>query len=552
MIFLPIVVRELQTASWRKKTYSVRFWTAVAAVVVCAAIIIFLSFVPLLPGMGWASMGWAIFQGLAGLCFFYCLLLAGNTADCVSEEKREGTLGLLFLTDLSGWDVALGKLCANSLKSFYALLGAFPVVAVVLLLGGVSAGQFCKVSLALLNIFFFSHAAGLLASVLCRALDRAHAVTLALLSGILAGPPLLALAFSSGRFGLLAPALAALSPGFAFFQAMAPKGGRFFWTSLLLAHFVSWFLLALASRRLPRCWQDKAGPARLRWRDRFRQWTYGPPDFRADLRRRLAGINPFLWLMSRNRVTPVIFRGFLGALSCIWIGCGIAAGKSECIVDFIIGICTNNLLMIAGVASEAGHHLEEQRSTGALEFVLCSTPVAVEEILAAQWMALRRQFTRPLIFVLVSDAAMAILGLCFNGAMDKSAFAWLVAAVMAILAVDLFAAGWVGMWRAMAIKRPTRNAAAGETIGLLIFLPCFFHVAIIISWAAAPQTEDFPDSFAFNLGLWFALALAVAAVLSVLARRRLLTRFRRMAVMQTGEPVGIIGQLVRSLGRTAP
>ena len=36
------------------------------------------------------------------------------TADCLSEEKREGTLGLLFLTDLRGHDVALGKLLATS------------------------------------------------------------------------------------------------------------------------------------------------------------------------------------------------------------------------------------------------------------------------------------------------------------------------------------------------------------------------------------------------------------------------------------------------------
>ena len=30
-----------------------------------------------------------------------------NTADSLSAEKREGTLGLLFLTDLRGYDVVL-------------------------------------------------------------------------------------------------------------------------------------------------------------------------------------------------------------------------------------------------------------------------------------------------------------------------------------------------------------------------------------------------------------------------------------------------------------
>ena len=46
--------------------------------------------------------GWAGFVGsaIAGLVL---------TADCISQERREGTLGLLFLTDLRGPDVALGN-----------------------------------------------------------------------------------------------------------------------------------------------------------------------------------------------------------------------------------------------------------------------------------------------------------------------------------------------------------------------------------------------------------------------------------------------------------
>ena len=165
MTLLPIVVRELRVAARRKSTYSARFGTAFAAALGGAGMMFVLSKIPLGPGIGWT-----VFQGLAWVGFFHCLILSANTADCISEEKREGTLGLLFLTDLSGWDVALGKLCANSLKSFYAVLGAFPVVAIVLTLGGVSLGQFCKVALALLNVFFFAHATGLLASVLSRCL----------------------------------------------------------------------------------------------------------------------------------------------------------------------------------------------------------------------------------------------------------------------------------------------------------------------------------------------------------------------------------------------
>jgi len=196
--------------------------------------------------------------------------------------------------------VALGKLCANSLKSFYAVIATFPVVAIVLTLGGVSAGQFCQVALALLNVFFFAHAAGLLASVLCRARHWAYVATGAILLGGVAGPSLLALPFYGGQFAALASLLESLSPFYALWQARYPPAGRFYWISLLMVHLTGWLFLALASWRLPHCWQEKVGPARLRWRDRFRQWTYGPPAFRDGLRRELAGINPFFWLVSRT------------------------------------------------------------------------------------------------------------------------------------------------------------------------------------------------------------------------------------------------------------
>src|SRR5208337_4451614 len=107
-------------------------------------------------GRGRGSMGGAmVFNSLVWLCFLACLFLAANTVDCISEEKREGTLGFLFLTDLKGYDIALGKLFSSSLLSFYLLLGVFPVVALSMLLGGVTVREFWQVALALLNVFFF-------------------------------------------------------------------------------------------------------------------------------------------------------------------------------------------------------------------------------------------------------------------------------------------------------------------------------------------------------------------------------------------------------------
>src|SRR5690349_5037274 len=101
---------------------------------------------------GTAALGSTLFAILSWLSLA-AALSAGLflTSDCLSEEKREGTLGLLFLTDLRGYDVVAGKLLVTSLRASYALLAIFPILAIPLLMGGVSGAEFWKASLALSN-----------------------------------------------------------------------------------------------------------------------------------------------------------------------------------------------------------------------------------------------------------------------------------------------------------------------------------------------------------------------------------------------------------------
>ena len=135
MVLLPVVERELRVASRGRAAYRVRFW---AVLVMLALFVWFLKTSGLDQNnsrFGTAAMTVLLFPAFV-LSLFIGVIA---TADCVSSEKREGTLGLLFLTDLSGWDVALGKLCANSLKSFYAVLGAFPVYGCPTILCGLAA-----------------------------------------------------------------------------------------------------------------------------------------------------------------------------------------------------------------------------------------------------------------------------------------------------------------------------------------------------------------------------------------------------------------------------
>src|SRR5262245_27664288 len=163
MILLPIVERELRVASRRPATYWLRFLLALGVWVLWFLLLTFgPGAVPLAPGL---TRGPIVFTTLGALTFAFCLL-AGIilTADCLSQEKREGTIGLLFLTELKGYDVVLGKLIATSIHAFYGLGAVLRLLSYSMLGGGVTLGESDRLGLALVSSLFFSLSAGMLVS----------------------------------------------------------------------------------------------------------------------------------------------------------------------------------------------------------------------------------------------------------------------------------------------------------------------------------------------------------------------------------------------------
>ena len=113
MNYLPIADRELRVAVRKRSTFWLRVAAALTGLVIGGGCLLLSKVF----GANSVSLGGVLFNTLTWLCLV-AGLSAGLffTADCLSEEKREGTLGLLFLTDLRGYDVALGKLLATSLR----------------------------------------------------------------------------------------------------------------------------------------------------------------------------------------------------------------------------------------------------------------------------------------------------------------------------------------------------------------------------------------------------------------------------------------------------
>ena len=285
-MLLPIVERELRVAARLTATYRNR---AIAAGVVAVAAMVMLLFGSFVQSP--SLVGGAMFKTLAVFTFVFCVLEGvRKTADCLSEEKREGTLGLLFLTDLKGYDIIFGKLAAMSLNSIYGLLAILPVLALSLLLGGVTPGEYWRMVLALTNLLFFSLCAGMWVSSWSRSEYHAMGKTLLVIAAFVTIPLLTTV-----------NSLLPFSPAYAFHTAFAgvyPGAVQGYWRSLGITQILSWTLLVWSSLVASRCWKEEpvVGPSSRWWQRR----QFGDAGRRARLRTQMLEINPAYWLAGRN------------------------------------------------------------------------------------------------------------------------------------------------------------------------------------------------------------------------------------------------------------
>ena len=173
MNVLPLVDRELRVALRRSLHYRLRLAAGGGGIMVTFW----------LATVSSGKLGHTLLQFITGIIFVFAVF-AGIllTADSLSQEKREGTLGLLFLTDLQSADVVFGKLVAKAVVPFFTLLATFPALAICVLFGGVTGGEFWRLNLVLANTLFYSLATCLVTSLFCQEQRRAH---LAALFGIL-------------------------------------------------------------------------------------------------------------------------------------------------------------------------------------------------------------------------------------------------------------------------------------------------------------------------------------------------------------------------------
>lgn len=142
-MFGPILAREWLVAPRKLRFYVQRIVFVLALFsLVCTAWAL-LAGIQQVRNVGDLSrFGVLVFQIIVPLELIVTMFLAAVTcASAVSQEKDKRTLILLLLTRLSSSQIVLGKLTSCLVTIFSLLLAALPLLLLIAILGGVSAGQ---------------------------------------------------------------------------------------------------------------------------------------------------------------------------------------------------------------------------------------------------------------------------------------------------------------------------------------------------------------------------------------------------------------------------
>jgi ABC-type transport system involved in cytochrome c biogenesis permease component len=513
MSFLPVAARELRVGARQNRLYWGRFAVAMIALAISAWVWNYShQYSPS------AKMAESIFSAVSFFAMAYaCLVGLGGTADSISEEKRDGTMGLLFLTNLRGYDVVTGKLFASSLSSFYGLLSILPILAIPLLLGGLTQAEFWRMALVLVNAMMLSLSVGLFISSISRESRAAQGGALGLFLLIGAGWPG-AVAWYSESVGPLPEIYCAPSPLYTYTNVRESEylGNAYaFWFSLAFVQAEAWLLFILASSLVRHTWQDRARETKAGWQARWNRWRLGSDAVRRTRRRRLLDINPYYWISSRDRLAPlyVLAPPVVGVL--VWIAYAWKEGQNIFDRDiFFFLALLSGLFLKFYVVSESGRLLAEQRRSGGLELTL-STPLRVREIIEGQCLGLLRQFGPAVVTVAVADWAMFFLSWSY-GRSGPDEFLGIAIAYFIVFLADLITIPVVGMWNGLSMRRSGR--AAVFTGAVVLVLPWLILMVLVMIIRA-------PGSHAAEI-MYAVVCLSVDFLAFSVARYNLTERFR--------------------------
>lgn len=543
MSFLPIAHRELISAARKRGTW-IRRTLFFATMLVIAAFVLVDN-----ANRTPASQGEELFGAIAVCLTFYAATIGIHaTADAFGWEKREGTLGLLFLTDLSGTDVVAGKLAAKATNAFYGLLSMLPLLAMPLLLGGVRLERVVLTSVMLIATSIASLSIGLWVSSRSTNERRAMMLTFGLLLVYLAGPIVTA-AMSEGvfggksqdswKYGVVSPLM-----GLLHIQLIQSGGGgapawpRELWIySLVLSLLVSVFALVGAARHLPHSWSPELLEARKKGKRRkansetgaaptpaaaangFKQKIESWKRHYAKRQRPLLNIHPYIWLGERfadKRLMAGVMTALILAIPFIYLPSqGFSFDYTLVVPFFYIAA----LLLLIWMIAEPIVRLNEDRRAGALELIL-TTPLQGKEIVRGMQRSMQRIF-------LVAGGLLALAAaITSQFSRHREVETWAIWVPFLFVSTCFISLRWIGPWVGLSSKSVTTGMLRAF---VMVLLPSALWIGLMVMFdlfrlgrrvvLANSSREPVPDI------AWLILLLTAAVWLTAFLRcRRLFLR----------------------------
>ena len=403
MTLLPLVERELRAESRSAFTYWLRFFGAVALMSVGAM---------LFSQRGLADLeGTELFQTFHLTLFVAVWIVAMlMTADSISRERREGTLGLLFLTPLRPIEVVMAKGLAHGLRAAGVALATVPILVIPFLMGGVSWQQAVASVLINFSALCWALAAGILASSCCRTLARALVLATilditALVLVIATHGAALLLAFPAawgGAHTLLELGWSAVFSEDELMEWLLQRANFGFASRWLFALAmvaagslaVCWLAAALAAVNVRRLARDKGPSARLqRVEKNFCTPKYGVGLLRLWMRRLLER-NPVGWLERRTWQGRMMMWSWMAIMISMVIcvaGVGAAGGGFSSGDEFLSWMVLLGWMLVGSIALTASSSLRRERESGVIELLLVS-PLSVQQIIGGRLRGIGGQF----------------------------------------------------------------------------------------------------------------------------------------------------------------
>jgi hypothetical protein len=490
MTLMPILDRELRIRARGPANYWIRLCVALAGVLICLQS--FESGVFSTPSM----MGTFVFNGIVGAAFLVSCCACLLSADAISAEWREGTLGLLFLTRVKVLDVLLGKLGSVGISAFCAVMAFLPILMVPVLAGGITGGEAARKGLALLDGLFLALVVGLFSSAAEHERFRAVRNALVMLILIVLVPFLAYVGWGRGVFlylGLFSPLVMLVRAG----DVAYTSSPKFFWLSFVAVQVASWFFLLRAGRRLMRAVASEGGATGVR---------FGPSSAKTE---RAIGLG--IWQPVKSEASPVewlVFRQYgvhagIWALAVLALACnawvpivrqaqGIPSGPFFLAVASPLGTVAG-LIGATLVAWVASRFFVGVRRSGDLELLL-TTPVGARTVVEDQWKVLKRLFVWPVLCMQAPMLPQFLIGLSdlhtAAGGATRADLPFLRLLTMANAFMGAAALCWLGLWFGLRARTQAGAivwaAGLGKAAPSLVALLCSIAAAAPIKPAGAP------------------------------------------------------------------